>query len=158
MKRFITIVAPFALAICLLSCSYEGTYDEGYYDGYEDGYSDGYEDGYSDAKFEMECLIEEKYLGQYDKGYERGYDNGHLYGYQEAEEEYSYYGWLEDEAISYAREYSEWSPEEAMGLIEAYQNNEPFWQDGSPPSHEEYLDAIESLCRFYEYFYCAMYE
>lgn len=146
MKRLIAIVASLALVICLLSCSYEGTYDE--------GYSDGYDDGYSDARFEMECLIEEKYLDRYDTGY----DNGYWDGYLEAEEEYSYYGWLEDEAIHYAREYSEWSPEEAMELIEAYQNNKHFWQDGSPPSHEEYLDAIESLIRFYEYFYCAMYE
>ena len=142
MKRFISILAFFTFAVCMLSCSYKGNY--------EDGYANGYIDGYSDAESEMQYLLEEEFLD----GYDIGYDDG----YWEAEHEYNYYGWLEDEAVHYARKYSEWSPEEAMWVIEAYQNKEPFWQDGSPPSHEEYLDAIESLIRFYEYFYCAMYE
>lgn len=142
MKRFVATLVLFALSICLLSCSQGRTY--------EDGYEDGYADGYSTAESDMQYLMEEEFL----YGYDIGYDDG----YREAEDEYNDYGWLEDEAIHYAREYSEWSPEEAMSVIEAYQNNEPFWQDGSPPSHEEYLDAIESLIRFYEYFYCAMYE
>ena len=138
MKRFISIIALFAFSVCLLSCSHKGSYE------------DGYADGYSDAKSEMQYLMEEEFLD----GYDIGYDDG----YRKAEEEYDDYGWLEHEAIHYARKYSEWSPEEAMSVIEAYQNKEPFWQDGSPPSHDEYLDAIESLFRFYEYFYCAMYE
>lgn len=142
MKRFVTTLVLFALSICLLSCSQGRTY--------EDGYEDGYADGYSTAESDMQYLMEEEFLD----GYDIGYDDG----YREAEDEYNDYGWLEDEAIHYVREYSEWSPEEAMSVIEAYQNNEPFWQDGSPPSREEYLDAIESLIRFYEYFYCAMYE
>ena len=142
MKRFIAIIVFFTFAISLLSCSYKGSY--------EDGYADGYCDGYSDAESEVQYLMEEEFLD----GYDAGYDDG----YWEAEDEYNDYGWLEDEAIHYARKYSEWSPEEAMWVIEAYQNIEPFWQDGSPPSHEEYLDAIESLIRFYEYFYSAMYE
>ena len=142
MKRFVTTLVLFALSICLLSCSQGRTY--------EDGYEDGYADGYSTAESDMQYLMEEEFLD----GYDIGYDDG----YREAEDEYNDYGWLEDEAIHYVREYSEGSPEEAMSVIEAYQNNEPFWQDGSPPSREEYLDAIESLIRFYEYFYCAMYE
>ena len=142
MKRFVAILVLFALSICLLSCSQTRTYD--------DGYADGYTDGYSDAESEMLYLMEEEFLDGYDVGYDDGY--------WEAEDEYNDFGWLEDEAIHYARKYSEWSPEEAIGVIEAYKNKDSFWQDGSPPSHEEYLDAIESLIRFYEYFYCAMYE
>ena len=150
MKRFFAVIVLFALSICLLSCNYRGTY--------EDGYADGYSDGYSDAESEMQYLIEEEFLDGYDIGRDDGYDIGYDDGYWEAEYEYNDYGWLEDEAVHYARKYSEWHPEEAMWVIESYQNKEPFWQDGSPPSHEEYLDAIESLIRFYEYFYCAMYE
>ena len=138
MKRFISVLVIFSFAICLLSCSHKGSYE------------DGYADGYSDAESEMQYLMEEEFLD----GYDIGYDDG----YWEAEDEYNDYGWLEDKAIHYAREHSEWSPEEAMWVIKSYQNKEPFWPDGSLPSHEEYLDAIESLLRFYEYFYCAMYE
>lgn len=59
MKRFIAIVASFALVICLLSCSYEGTYDEGYSDGYAIGYEDGYLEGSENSD---------------DEGYDVGYD------------------------------------------------------------------------------------
>lgn len=152
MKRFIAVAVLFTLVICLLSCSYEGTYDE--------GYSEGYDDGYSDAKFEMECLIEEEYLGRYDSGYDNGYWDGYLEGSRE--------GWidrledpgryLEDEAVHYARKYSEWHPEEAMVIIEAYQNNEPLPDENSVPSKQDYLEAIDSLIYFYDYFYSARYE
>ena len=116
---------------------------------YEDGYIEGYSDGYSAAESDMEYLSEEEF--------EDGYDIGYEDGYFDAEDEYSDYDWLEHEAAHYAREYSEWHPVEAMEIIDAYQNNEPLDGDGIP-SEEEYLDAIESLYRFYEYFYCAMYD
>lgn len=134
--RKLTVLFATLMVLCSLSaCSVET-------------YEDGYRDGYSDAEFEMGYLAEEEF--------QAGYDIGYDVGYYEAEKEYSYYGWLEDEAIHYARKYSEWSPEEAMWVIESYQSKKPI--DGTLPSYEEYLDAIESLYRFYEYFYYAMYE
>ena len=93
----------------------------------------------------------------YDNGYEDGYEAGYEWGYIQAEDEYNYYGWLEEEGIHYARKYSEWSPEEAMYVIRAYQDNEPLYHN-AVPSEEEYIDAVESLFRFYEYFLYAMYE
>lgn len=46
MKRFIAILASFALTICLSSCSFRGSYDDGYEDGYDDGYYAGFDYGY----------------------------------------------------------------------------------------------------------------
>ena len=142
MKRFIVIFASVALFVCLLSCGYRGTYDDGYEDGYDEGYF------YAMIKFE----------DYYDRGYENGYDEGYWEGSQNGwidhiEEPGRY---LEEEAVHYARQYSEWHPEEAMTIIHSYQSREPI--DGTLPSYEEYLEAIESLYRFYEYFYCAMYD
>ena len=147
MKRFIAIAALFTLVICLLSCSYEGTYDE--------GYSEGYDDGYSDAKFEMEYLIEE-YSDRYDIGYDDGYWEGSREGWIDHLEEPGRY--FEDEAVHYARKYSEWHPEEAWMIIEAYHNNEPLPEESAVPSEQDYLEAIDSLIYFYDYFYSARYE
>ena len=134
MKK-ITVMLVVLIALCYLSACTQETY--------EDGYADGYADGFLDAKFEMEYLADEKFLD--------GYDIGYSDGQMDVE-------WLEYEAIHYARQYSEWSPEEAVSIIRAYQNNDPFWRDGSSPRNEEYLDAIESLIYFYDYFFCARYK
>ncbi len=142
MKKLTAIIA-----ILILLCSFSSCTQEGYNAGYEDGYSDGY----SDAEVEMEYLLDEEFLD----GYDWGYDDG----YWEAEKEYSDYGWLlEYEAMHYAREQTGWNPEEAWMIIEAYQNNEPFYVDGSCPSEKDYLDAIETLIYFYDYFFSKRYE
>ena len=141
MKKLIAIIA-----VVLLSCSLSACEQEGYEAGYEAGYSDGY----SDAEIEMEYLLDEEFLD----GYDWGYDDG----YWEAEKEYGKYRWLEEDAMHYAREQTGWDLESACMLIEAYQNNEPFYVDGSCPSEKDYLDAIETLICFYDYFFSKMYE
>ena len=131
MRKVAALVVVCFIVMCSLSACSKETYD--------DAYEDGYNDGYSDAEFEMEDRLQD----WYDFGYDEGQMDGHL---------------LEEEAIEYVREHCDFHPEEAMEVIEAYHDNKPFWGDDSPPSHEEYLEAIESLYLFYEYFYCAMYE
>lgn len=142
MKRLIAMVI-----IAIVLCSFSACTQEAYE---TTSYADGYSDGYSEAEFELQYLLDEEFL----YGYDCGYDDG----YREAEEEYSDYGWLEFEASHYARDHSGWNPEEAWALIEAYHNNEPFYADGSYPSKEDYLDAINSLIYFYNYFYSKEYE
>ena len=129
MKRIFIFTLAVVAVLSLTACSSYGSYNDGYAEGYADGVYDGYIQG-----------------EDYDTWYEAGYSDGRMDG-----------SVLEEKAIRYAREYSEWSPEEAMDVIDAYQNNQPFWQDGSSPTHEDYMEAIESLYRFYEYFYCAVY-
>lgn len=140
MKKLIAMIA-ISMVLCLSACSQES---------YEGIYEEGYSDGYSAAKVEMEYLLDEEFLDGYDWGYEEGY--------WEAEKEYSDYSWIKEEAEHYAREHSEWSPDEAWMVIEAYQNNEPFHVDGSPPSKEDYLGAIDSLIYFYDYFFSRKYK
>ena len=108
------------------------------------------------------CFSQESYTDDsssvdlaYDDGYYDGYDDGYYDGSEEGwYDNIDEIGWFfEEEAVHYAAEHGGWHPEEAWGLIEAYQNNEPFYEDGSPPSKQDYFDAIESLIYFYEYFY-----
>ena len=99
------------------------------------------------------CSLE-PYKSDYDEGYEYGYDAGLERGYAIAEDEYS---GLEYEASDYASYHTGWLPEEAMWIIDAYQGNAPLYH-GDVPSEEDYTAAIESLYRFYEYFYRRMYE
>lgn len=63
MKRFISFLVLFSIAVCLLSCSKET-------------YEDGYANGYSDAESEMLYRMEEELLDGYDIGYEDGYYEG----------------------------------------------------------------------------------
>ena len=149
MKRTVAILTVCVLVVCLLlSCHYEGTYDE--------GYSEGYDDGYSDGKFDMQSDVEDGILDGYDTGYHDGYCEGRDYGWIDNAEEIGRY--FEEEAVDYALDHSEWHPEEAWMIIEAYQNNEPLHEGGSTPSRQDYLDAIDSLIYFYDYFYSARYE
>lgn len=116
--------------------------------------------GTSIYKMEKEAKEEALYHSGYDVGYEEGhwdgydsgYDEGYSYGYEDGLNE------VEWKAISYAKENGGWHPEEAWMIIEAYQNNEPFYSDGSMPSEQDYLDAINSLIYFYDYFYSARYK
>ena len=130
MNRKTIIILVLALSLTLVACDAK-TYDE------------GYSDGYADAKADMAYQLEEEFFDGYDIGYEDGERDGR---------------WLEEDAVEFVREHCEWHPEEALEVIDAYQNNKPFWQDGSPPSNQDYLDAINSLAYFYEYFYGRHYE
>ena len=145
MKKLIAMIV-----ISMVLCSLSACTQEYYEDGYELGYEHGYREGCSDTEIEMEYLLDEEFIDGYHWGYQEGY--------KEAEIEYSDYRELEEKAIRYAREYSEWTPEDALVIIEAYYHNEPFNEDGSPPSKEDYLGAIDSLLYFYDYFYSRKYE
>ena len=106
---------------------YDYDYDDYDYDD-EDDYYDGYDEGY-------------------DKGYENGYDEGFHYGYDE--------GFNEIEDIIDDAEFAAncFHPEEAVCIIEMYQTKVSYYSDGSLPTKEEYLEAIDCLVSFYEYFY-----
>lgn len=140
MKRIAAFVAIFVVLVSLSSCNLKP-----YRDDYEEGYDDGY------------------YCGL-DKGWDLGYDEGHSDGYDEGskdgwidyiEEPGCYFEW---DASHHAKEQTGWHPEEARMIIDAYQNSEPFWEDGSPPTQKEYIEAIDTLICFYEYFYCEHYK
>lgn len=144
MRRFTALIVAFVIALCSLSACSSGSYE----DGYSEGYDDGYIDGHSDAEYDLQYLVEEKFSDGYDMGYEDGQHDA----WEELGSAYEY------EAIHYARKNSGWSPEEAWSLIESYQNNEPFYQDGSLPSEQDYINAINSLIYFYDYFYTSRYK
>lgn len=133
----------FGVISVVSSCSEhnEVKHNDSYYEAYSDGYNEGYDEGY-------------------DEGLEIGYDYGHDDGiYYDWEENIDEIGWyFEEEAIDYAIENGGWHPEEAWMVIEAYQNNASFYQNGSPPTKQDYLDAINSLIYFYDYFYSERYE
>lgn len=91
----------------------------------------------------------------YDEIFDDGFDEGFIEGY--------YSGFYEiynsvHEAEHYALDKGGWHPEEAVAVIEMYRTKVSYYPDGSIPTEEEYLDAINSLVAFYEYFYSAKYE
>lgn len=90
-------------------------------------YEKGYEDGYNDAP-----------------AYEVGFEDGFREGYADASE-------IKNEAERYARDHSEWPPEEALWVIAAYRAGEKLGEE--PITKEEYEDAINSLYYFCKYFY-----
>lgn len=102
----------------------------------------------------------------YDSGYEEGFDSGYDIGYEDGFDARSGDDWgnnqsilyAMEEAIYYARDNSGWHPEEAVDLIEAYQKQLPYYENGSPPTHQDYLAAVQSLQDFFEYFYSGKYK
>ena len=115
---------------------YEDLYIDGYSVGYDDGYSVGYDEGLS-------------------IGWDYGHDEGIYYDWADNVAEIGCY--FEEDAVHYAKDHGGWHPEEAWMIIEAYQNSEPFYEDGSSPSEQDYLAAIDSLIDFNDYFYSARY-
>ena len=108
----------------------ESLYDEGYEEGSSSGYDKGYDEGHDD-------------------GYNDGYNNGYDEGYSEA---LTYFeSIIEYDAIHYARENSDFHPEEALCIIDDYEN-------GTPVTEEDYNEAIESLYRYCEYLYYKEYD
>lgn len=89
----------------------------------------------------------EEESSSWEDGYEAGYDEGFYEGYNQGFNEM-------ENAVAEAIDYAEYfHPEEAMWIIEMYQTKVSYHPDGSLPTKEEYLQAIDSLVDFYEYFY-----
>lgn len=122
------------------ACSENNYYQEGYDVGFDAGFDEGFSKGYLEGKTDSR-----------DSGYRDSYDEPEIGLARYAQE-------LEWDAVHFVTDAGGWHPEEAWMLIEAYQNNEPFYSDGSVPSDQDYLDAIESLIQFYDYFYSHRYE
>ena len=136
MKRYFFVIAVIAILICGLSSCGKSDYVRDQEAKEEAIYQRGYEDGYDE--------------GRYD-GYEDGYDEGYFYGYEDGYNDSK--SDIVIEAIFYAKEKGGWHPEEALMIIDAYRNKEPFYEDGSSPSKQDYYDAIDSLIYFFEFFY-----
>lgn len=128
MKKFLFVALCISLCLCLTACESE------------DSYLNVYEDGYYDASVEFSEHSHEMYEEGYKEAY-RDFSEGII--------------WYE--AIHYARQFSEWSPEEAMCVIDAYESGTLYY--GSLPiTEQDYKEAVESLYHYYEYFYNAMYK
>lgn len=105
-------------------------------------------------EMEREAKREAAYNDGYEAGYDEGYGEGYGEGYNEA---FDHFSWIvNSDAVHYAREYSDWHPEEAMCIIKAYENGELAFGN-MQVSEEDYKEAIESLYRYCEYFYYDMY-
>ena len=90
----------------------------------------------------------------YDSSYEAGLSIGKDIGYEEGHSDgYATIRFSRSDAEHYACSNSLYHPEEAMMIIDAFENNEPFWSNGEAPSQQDYMDAVRSLYYFYEYFY-----
>lgn len=131
-KLMLNLALCVGILFCLSSCSKQKTYEEGYNDGYEDGYIDASNE-LSDYGFDM-----------YQEGYDEAYGD-------------FVYGIIEDEAVHYAVEHGGWHPEEAMCIIDAYENGEMAFGSMSV-SEEDYKEAVKSLYFYYEYFYGGSYK
>lgn len=133
-KRFI-ILSVIIILLFLSSCGGKSEYAREREAKKEAIYQEGYDAGYEEGRWEG-----------YDEGYFYGYEDGYDDGCEEVAR-------AEEEAIFYAKEKGGWHPEEAWMVIEAYRNKEAFYEDGSPPSKQDYDDAVNSLISFYEFFY-----
>lgn len=108
----------------------------------EDRYEAGFNAGYAAAELDMDYILQDEY--------NRGYENG-------SEESYEDPANYEDEAAHYARQFSDYHPIEAREILDEYYGRKT--PDPEHPVTEyDYLMAIESLYRFYEYFLFAMYQ
>lgn len=141
MKKTFKIIVSFALCVVLIFCM--SSCDN----SYENGYHDGYEDGYSDAGIEKYDYGDDMYSRGVDDGYDEAYD-----------EVYDYFvNIIEHDAVHYAKEKGGWHPEEAMCIIDAYENGTLAF--GSMPiTEEDYKEAVKSLYFYYEYFYGGEYK
>lgn len=121
------------------SSSYDEGYDAGYEQGYSAGKSDGYFVGYDEARSEYEINPDDEYFS--------GFSDTSIEIIQN----------VDANAIDYARENSEWSPEEALWNVDMYLNNKPD-VGGYYCSEEEFYESVVTLSRYYEYFYSEMYK
>jgi flagellar biosynthesis/type III secretory pathway protein FliH len=167
-RKYIWVFIPIIVVTIILSSCYRPRHSEDYYDGYHEGYEDGANDwDVLDEKFQSGIEIgreegyeyghSDGYSEGFDDGYGEGYEEGRDYGYELGREDFDRIESIVDDAVSRAKTYSEWHPDEALEIIYCYENKEAFWDNGSPPTYDEYLDAIDSLYGFYEYFYNGWY-
>lgn len=179
-KTVIGIVLCLCLGMCLVSACGNSTepndisaneyYQSGYEDGYNDGKTDGYFIGLEDTSFSenwydsgyengaaegWDTCYDEYYYSRYDEGYEDGFQDGARDWEYNPTEAGIYF---EELATHYARDTGGWHPEEAWMLIDAYRNGSEWTADGSPPTEEDFHDAVDSLIQFYRYFYDKVYE
>lgn len=101
-------------------------------------YNSGFKEGYAAAKAEIGDQIDH----QLEEIYLEGYSDGFA-GIASSRTDAEYY----------AMDRSEFSPEEAMMIIDAYESNSPFWRNGDPPSYQDYANAARTLYHFYEYYF-----
>lgn len=130
------------LAASVLMCSCESQYTKGYDVGYNKGYDEGVVSISRDNEY--------NYMRGYDDGYKNGFEEASAYPPDTTIRQ------IERDATQYAMHNSEWHPEEAWCIIDAYQNGGTY--EGRQPSHRDYLDAIDTMICFYEYFYGWHYE
>lgn len=124
----IAVTFVFALVGCFSASEYDEEYDQGYEAGYKVGYTAGSEDGYIEGYNEAEEYYEFRPSREYDDGP----------GVELWE--------VEEEASWYAYEKSGLSAYEAAQIVGTYLDG------GNDFTHEEYLQAVESLMYFYYYF------
>lgn len=125
-KRKAFIAVLFLLAVCVAICAdffCRNTHPRNEPPVYDSGYNDGLSIG--------------REIG-YDEGYADGYNTISL---------------SRSDAENYACENSPYHPEDAVRIIDAFESNEPFWNDGKIPSQQDYIDAVHSLYYFYEYYF-----
>ena len=132
MKKVISfILLSASLLLCLSSCNDRGAVYGNYNEEYDDGYEAGFDEGYGEGLWE---------------GYKEGYSEAY-YRFEESA--------LHD-AVHYAEDYSGWHPEEAMYIIEAYENGDLAF-GYMTVTEKDYKNAVQSLCLYYQYFYDALY-
>ena len=132
-----TVVSVLLLISVLLSCAACSCKQE---KTYEDGYKDGYADGHYDANSANANHSFEMYQE----------------GYNEACGDFIYKV-IDSEAVHYAVEHGGWHPEEAMCIIDAYENGQASYGE-LPITEKDYKDAVSSLYYYYDYFYSARYK
>ena len=138
----------FVMAILLTSCGYsQEDLDAARASGYEDGYIDGYYNA------QVECADETSSARDY--GYDEGYSDGYDDGYTESK--YNLEA-AKSDAERYARNNSEWSLYEALqivGIVHGYMETD---DPTDAPTQREYLDAIDTLYLFGDFFDARKYE
>lgn len=125
-KRLVSIIIFSCMCFSLSSCS-----------------------GYSEK--EVQKIKDNAWESGYESGYENGYEEGHIEGLTE----YDFDPRSVDEAVIEAKESATINgidPFEAWIIIDCYQNNESYYDNGSKPTWSDYNTAIEVLIRFFAYF------
>lgn len=108
--------------------------------------------GIEESKDPNLVLHESSYDEAYQEGFEEGYSFALEYEIDDYQDDINYYEYVKEAATEYACDNSYWHPEEAVWVIEEYRNG------SSDYTKQDYVNAIDSLIAFYEYFYNSFYE
>ena len=129
--------------ICLLLVLSLSACERSIYEKREAAFNDGYDVGYIEGEWD---------------GFDNGYDEGHSEGYKEGFDEayYSFEAIALHDAARYAEKHGGWHPEEAMEIIDAYENDELAFGK-MRVTEQDYKKAVKSLYLYYEYFYNGLY-